>query len=154
MVWKKYFTYTHFFFHLNGWLPYVSSIWSMDQNTCVAGNHCILTYLCFTPSAFFQMYCHFAEENLYMKSPKTVTNWTTGKVLAPHSCLPATVSTTGDTDASTLHAHQSTATLEPGCSGRVALWMSFSFFLKWDSPRGQAENVIRPKLEEIYQMWF
>lgn len=86
---------------------------------------CVLRHL-----LFFQMYCHFAEENLYMKSPKTVTNWTTGKVLAPHSCLPATVPTTGDTDASTLHAHQSTATLEPGCSGRVALWMSFYFFLK------------------------
>ena len=65
----------------------------------------------------------------YMKSTKTVTNWTTGKVLAPHSCLPPTDSITRDKDASILHAHQPAAQSEPGCHGMLLYKMSFSFFL-------------------------
>lgn len=97
------------------------------------------------------MYCHFAKENLSMRSAKTVINWTTGKVLAPHhACRPLIHNQRRGSSA--LPACVSVATLEPGCRGHITLWIFF--FLFKDSPRGQAETVISPKLEHISQMWF
>lgn len=88
-----------------------------------------------------------------MKRTKTVTNWTTGKVLAPRSCLPPTLHNQGN---GLCHParRQSVATSAPGRSRHVTFRVSFSFFLKWDSPRGQAEKVMSPRLEPISHVWF
>lgn len=81
---------------------------------------CVLRHL---PFFFFFNVLSFCRRK-YMKSTKTVTNWTTGKVLAPHSCLPPTDSITRDKDASILHAHQPATQSEPGCHGMLLYKMS------------------------------
>lgn len=74
---------------------------------------------------FFFQCTVILQKKIHEKYKKTVTNWTTGKVLAPHSCLPPTDSVTRDTDASILHAHQPAAQSEPGCRGTLLYKVSF-----------------------------
>lgn len=111
--------------------------------------------LCHSPcflNDFFQCIVIFKRKS-FMKSAETVINWTPGKVLAPHrACPPATASVTGDV-ALLLRV--------PVCpwphwnlAAEGILLYGYFFFLFKDSPRGQAETVISPKLEHISQMWF
>lgn len=132
----------------------------MDQNTCVAVSHCSQILMSYMPFALlfkwlcFSRYCQIAKENLYIESIKTVPNWTTGKVLASPTSVPAHHCVHNQGCFSMLHSHQAVAHIWTWLQQACYFMVFFFLFLEWDFLRGQAEDVISLKLDQLSPGWF